>query len=94
MIPVSRFLLDTVTNIPIRRDGGFVRVTGREEISQNVRVRLQLFRGESWLDTTLGVPYFSEVLLKGIDPAALEAVFREAIQGADGITAVTSIRLP
>lgn len=90
---MSRFLLDTTTHRPVRSGGSFVRVTGAQEIAQNVKVRLLLFLGEVWLDTTQGVPYFQEVLLKGVDPAALQVVFREAILGADGIVSIELLEL-
>lgn len=90
---MSRFLLDTTTHLPVRQGGAFVRVSGAQEIAQNVKVNLGLVRGESWLDTTLGVPYFEEVLRKGVSPAALQGVFRDAILGSDGIVGITSLVL-
>lgn len=90
---MSRFKLDPTTHLLVREGGSFVRISGAEEIRQNVEVRLRLFRGEAWLNILLGVPYFEQVLIKGADAAALESVFREAILGADGIVSITSLRL-
>lgn len=90
---MSRFLLDTATHRPVRANGSFVRVSGAQEIAQNCKVRLLLGRGEVWLDTSQGVPYFREVLRKGVDAAALQGVFRDAILGADGIVSIETLLL-
>ena len=90
---MTQLLLDPATHDLARSGGSFQRVDAGEEIRQNITVRLLLFRGEAWLDTLLGVPYFGEVLRKGIDEAALTNIFRDAILGSDGVTSLEALDL-
>ncbi len=90
---MTQSLLDPVTHDLVREGGSFVRTTGAQEIAQGIKVRLLLFRGEAFLNTLLGVPYFSEILIKGIDEASLQGIFREAILGAKGVTELETLTL-
>lgn len=90
---MSQLELDVASHDLVRRNGTFQRIEGGPEIRQSLRVRLVLFRGEAFLNTDLGVPYFSEVLRKGIDEAALVTIFREAILDTDGVVSVEALDL-
>jgi len=90
---MSQLELDVASHDLVRRNGTFQRMSGAGEIRQSLRVRLVLFRGEAFLNTDLGVPYFSEVLRKGIDEAALVSIFREAILDTDGVISVDELDL-
>lgn len=90
---MTQLRLDPTTHDLSRSGGTFERADAGEEIRQNIKVRLLLFRGEAWLDTALGIPYFAEVLRKGIDEASLTNIFREAILGSDGVTALEALDL-
>ncbi len=75
----------------IRLDVGQMSfVEGRDAIAQRARNRFRFFRAEWFLDTRLGFPYFTEVLVKNPDKALLEALFREVILGTDGVASITS----
>jgi len=54
-------------------------VESPENVAQQIECRLETFRGEWFLDNTLGVPFFAQVLLKTNDKARLGAVFKAEI---------------
>lgn len=81
-----------MTNIKMTKDNGWAIengnlafIEGQEEIAQIVKLRLQSFYGEWFLDTTRGVPYFTTIFEKGVDPATIDNVFIETIINVPGI---------
>ena len=69
-------------------DGQFVLVDGAEGIAQHIRGRLELFRGEWFLDTREGMPYFEEVFVKNPDLDVIRSIFRKAILETPGVASV------
>ncbi|AMG45531.1 hypothetical protein AL520_14575 [Achromobacter xylosoxidans] len=68
-------------------------IRGADRVRQQVKVTLLAFLGEWFLDTTFGVPYFEEVLVKNPDRSAIEAVLRSRILGVPGVTRVGRLAL-
>lgn len=68
-------------------------VRGEEAIEQALRIRLQTFEGEWFLDTRIGVPMYSKILVKNADLDLVEGVFRRAIELSPGIRQVLNINL-
>lgn len=54
-------------------------------ICQRVRHRLQTFQGECYLDRSVGVPYFSEVLKKNPDLRRVKNLLLATINGVEGV---------
>jgi len=71
-------------------DGGLVMVTDAEAVGQHARERLQTFAGEWFLDTTIGVPWLTQILAQRYDPALAEAVTKAVLLGTDGVTGISS----
>ena len=59
--------------------------TGREAIRQHIQTTLRLFQGEWFLDTTAGVPWYQDILVKGPSFAVVSAVLRNAILDVEGV---------
>jgi hypothetical protein len=57
----------------------------QEAVSQNVKTRLQLLRGEWFLDVDAGVPYLQEIMVKPADLQLAEAIIKQTIIETDGI---------
>lgn len=74
-------------------DGDLATVTGRDAIAQHVRVRLQHFLGEWFLDEREGVPYFERILVHHPDLAAIEEAYRRTIAETPGIASVRDLTL-
>ena len=85
--------LDENGDLEIGPDGDLIIVTGIDAIRQHLRIRLQFFRGEWFLDTRLGIPYFEEVLIKAPDLNVVQSLLREAIRETPGVISITSFDL-
>ena len=68
-------------------------VDGLEALRQRLIQALQLRRGEYFMDTSLGVAYFSAILGHQYDPVLAEQEIVSAILAVDGVTAVANVRL-
>jgi hypothetical protein len=71
--------------------GAFVTLTGPEYAAQKIRQRFKLILGEWFLDTTKGVPWFEEVLIKNPNLELIKSLFRDEILNVPGITGVVQI---
>lgn len=56
-----------------------------EEISQRLKQRLKTFLGEWFLDSTIGIPYFQAVFVKGTPPEIIDGIFKDEIIGTRGV---------
>ena len=65
--------------------------TGEAAIEQNLRIRLRFFLEEWFLDLRQGIPYFREILIKNPNLLLVRSIFREAILGTTGISAVSDM---
>lgn len=54
-------------------------VSGKAQIAQHVRHRLLHFAGEWFLDTSAGIPYFEEILVRNLDVINAENIFKRVI---------------
>ena len=84
--------LDTNTwDIFLDSTGNIVRLDDSTQerlvdlICQRVRHRLQTFQGECYLDRSVGVPYFSEVLKKNPDLRRVKNLLVDTINGVEGV---------
>lgn len=59
-------------------------------VVQRVATRLRTFQGECYLDRSVGVPYFQEVLKRRPDLSRIRALFVERIRSVPGVASVTS----
>ena len=66
-----------------------VLVEGVDAIAQRLQMRLRLWQGEWFADTTAGIPYLGILGQKGAQAFA-EATFRRAILTAPGVAALDS----
>lgn len=75
--------------------GGRLRFTTSavEVAVQKARVRFDFWRGEWFLDTSQGFPYLERVLVKGVDLALVESLFRRTLLGVPEIDSVLSLTL-
>ena len=61
-------------------------------VAQRIRVRLQFFLGEWFLDKRQGMPYFQAILIKNPDLTLVQSIFRRAILGTPGVLAIAKLR--
>jgi len=76
----GELVLDSRGNIKI--------IEGVESLAENVDQRLKLFKGNYFMDTTKGVPYFEEIIKKPIDPGLAAAVLNNEILKEPEVTSI------
>lgn len=69
--------------------GALATVEDAHAVGQHVRQRLKTFAQEWFLDTTAGVPWLTDILGRGYDPALAEAVIKAEILDTDGVTEIS-----
>jgi hypothetical protein len=85
---MANLKLDPVTHDLDLTGDALSIVDGDDAIVQDLKVRLQFFKGEWKLDTRIGFPYFQDVLIKNPNLAVIRSLYREAILETPGILAI------
>lgn len=67
--------------------------TDEQAIAQRVKQALLLFRGEWFLDQTLGIPYYKDVLGTKNSIDSVRAVFIDAIRSVAGVKDLTEFNI-
>lgn len=90
----------TVRGFKLDQDNNLVITAGRPElvadseaIVQSIRLRLQVFKGEWFLDESEGLPYFQEILVKNPNTAQIRRLIAERIEGTPGVVRLDSLDL-
>ena len=85
---MSTFALDSNNDLHFN-NGRLVIISGNdtdEEIAQRLKMRLKLFKGEWFLNSEHGLPYFEDILgSKNLDINIIESILREQILDVKGI---------
>lgn len=68
-------------------------VSGVEAVAQMVRIRLQMFKGEWFLDANLGMPWFDEILGYTYNETLTRKRVRDLILGTEGVIELVSLEL-
>lgn len=64
--------------------------TGVDYIVQKIKVRLLLIRAEWYLDQTLGLPWFTDILTKNPNMAYVDALIKTQIATTPGVVGLIS----
>lgn len=81
-------------DIELGPDGDFVYAEGPEYIRIRLAARFQFYRGEYFLDTRQGIPYYRDALgRKSPDLNVLRSTFREVILTTPGVISLKSFSL-
>ena len=81
------------TNDVVIENNDLKLITGVDGVAQVLRQRLRVFRGEWFLDTREGLPYFEEVLKKNPNPVTVDSLFKNEILNSPGIIELQSFLL-
>lgn len=71
--------------------GRLARASGIEHTTNKLAMRLAFFKGEWFLDTREGVPYFRDVFRKDPQLDVIRSVFSQVIRKCPGILALRSL---
>ncbi|MCQ9124370.1 hypothetical protein [Rodentibacter caecimuris] len=75
------------------KDRKLVLADGVNQKAQQIKVVLLTFLGEWFLDTTIGLPYFDEILVKNPDSSRIQSIFRKKIMGIKGVLSIEQLSL-
>lgn len=73
--------------------GQLVLVENQDEVKQFLIQKLRAFRGEWFLDITLGVPYYESILVKNPNPTLIEALLVDEILATPGTLEILEFEL-
>ena len=68
-------------------------VNGADQVVQKLGIKLQIFTGSWFLDLTLGIPYFEQVLRKGVNEGDILQIFNDALRNTRGVASVDELTL-
>lgn len=89
---MSYGLLSTTTSVSstIRRMGSQFTTTTSENLAQRIKIKLQTFFGEWFLDGTIGVDYFGQIFGKNRSKQSVDAIFQSEILKEREVLQITS----
>jgi hypothetical protein len=70
-------------------NGDLVLVDGLAAIAQDVSTRLQMFKGEWFLNTDDGIPYYEKILVKNPSIPDVIAILSKVILSTPGVNSLT-----
>lgn len=75
---------------PITGDIAFVNnnavlIQGADEVTQVVKGRLKTFLGEWYLDTSIGLPFYQLIFVKGASPQRIALFIKKEIRESPGV---------
>lgn len=73
--------------------GDYELIDGINAIAQDVKIRLRFFLGEWFLDTRIGVPYFTKILGQKPRENVVRSILRQAILTTPGVLEVSSMSI-
>jgi hypothetical protein len=85
------FLLDDNGDLVLTSD--LVFSIGINAVAQGIRIRIQTFRGEWFLDLDHGVPYYQDLLGHKYNEIKARAAFRDAILSSPGVDDLLSLEV-
>ena len=75
------------------RNNDLMLIDHAERIAQQIKITLQYWYEEWFLDTTKGIPYLQYICVKNPNLQHIRQIFREAILSVDGVDSVTNLTL-
>lgn len=88
---MSAFALDPTYNDFVFTSGRMSLVTGPQELAQKLNARFGFVKGEWFLDTNQGTPWFQALLVKNPSVPALTQIIRRIITSTPGVKSIISL---
>lgn len=82
---MSDLAMDFDTNDLLIKNGDLSLVTGKDAIQQDLQQTLQLWLGEWFLDTTIGIPYLQFILVKNPNLDVIQSLLLDAAGAVNGV---------
>ena len=68
-------------------------ISDAEYVSQSILTRLKMFKGEWFLDTEAGVPWFQDILKRNPSDEYTSLLIKSEILSVDGVDRISSFNL-
>jgi len=81
---MSDFALDEFGDLDLSKNDLQI-IDGSDAVAQHLLIRLRLFRGEWFLDQRVGIPYYTDILLKAPNLIAVRGIFARAVATTPGV---------
>lgn len=75
------------------KDGKLLLTEGASQRAQQIKIALLTFFGEWEFDTSIGIPYLEQILVKTPNKFRVEAILRKKILAVQGVRSITSFSL-
>jgi len=79
------FALDNDTHDLLIEGNNLKTVEGVEQVEQNTKIRLKFFSEEWFLDTTKGLPFYQEILIKNPNVPNIDNIIKATIADTLGV---------
>lgn len=87
-------LEDTTMNLDLSTGFGFALTADLSKyVSQKLRIALRIFKGEYFLNNTLGLPYIEEIFRKDPNIDFIEDLYKSKIASIYGVEEITFFEL-
>lgn len=84
-------LLDKTTHDLTLKNGDLQLVDGGNWVQQSIKQNLQTLLGEWFLDTTIGLPWFDEIMQKGTSENRIKQLLIREIANTQGVEKLNSL---
>lgn len=85
--------LDELTHDLQVTDYDLTFVNGIELVAQQLKIRLWFFHAEWYLDTSVGIRFFEDVLVKNPDLGSIENLLKETILSTPNVNSILEFTL-
>ena len=75
------------------QNNDLILIDNAERIAQQIKITLQYWYQEWFLDTTKGVPYLEYICVKNPNVQHIRQLFRSAIMSVPGVNSVTDLTI-
>lgn len=79
-----------IQDVHLSVDGNLAMVKDAEAVGEHAKQRVMTFKGEWFLNSDVGVPWLTQLLGKGYNPALAESIIKSTIRKTGGVSAITS----
>ena len=92
-IIMSQLSQDPTTGDLVFTNNQLTFVDGADQVKQSIIQRFRTFAGEWFLDTSLGIPYFQNVLVKNPNLTLIESYFKNELWAVPGVLSIITFSL-
>jgi len=87
---MSDILLDTTTHDIEIENYDFELVTGIDKVVQQIKIRLLFFKGEWFLDTLQGLPFYDDIFVKNPNIPNIDNIIKSEIVNTPNVKELLS----